>query len=259
MGSSRLLTRTGSVTLRRTVHLAQPVAALVRPKSYAVLVVAQLAWIVLQNHMSGARAAEAEKPPEVPEAVDGRFLGLEIQDQTRDHFIQNPWLRKAIQDGRRVSDAFRRHQLDQICLLEGQHGDSGESAVMIMLVPKPHEIPDPPFEPVAVRRWQPEPGKVYTAARLAELQLSQPPHPEDLDRLRNALSGHRYREVSSLFSGFRIMLGVVIVGGVLIVLAGAYRCFAYVTSRWDPVADAQQHDTRLRALKAARARHEEQQ
>jgi hypothetical protein len=203
-----------------------------------------------------AAADSGVEPPKVEEVVDGEFLGIHISDKTHDQFSRNAWLRATIRDGRRGADVFRRHQLDAISLQDGQDAKSGEAAVLIVPAARPNEMPDPPMEPVTVRRWKPQAGRVYQSEELVPLQLANPPNSEDLFRLRDMISGNRYGASVSLLRGVWITLALVAAGMALIVLAGAYRCFAYVTTRWDMLAANKKDASARQALRTARAEQE---
>jgi hypothetical protein len=203
-----------------------------------------------------AAADSGVEPPKVEEVVDGEFLGIHISDQTHDKFSRNAWLLATIRDGRRGADVFRRYQLDALSLQDGQDAKSGEPAVLVVPVSRPNEIPDPPMEPITVRRWKPQAGRVYQAEELARLQLTSPPNAEDLFRLRDMISGNRYGASVSLLRGVWITLAFVAAGMALIVLAGAYRCFAYVTTRWDMLAANKKDESARQSLRTARAEQE---
>jgi hypothetical protein len=215
-----------------------------------------LAMAASTDSIAQAAADSGDEPPTVEEVVDGEFLGIHISDQTHDRFSRNAWLLATIRDGRRGADVFRRHQLDAISLQDGQDAKSGEPAVLVVPIPKPNEIPDPPMEPITVRRWKPKEGRVYQAEELVRLQLASPPNADDLFRLRDMISGNRYGASVSLLRGVWITLAFVAAGMALIVLAGAYRCFAYVSTRWDMLAANKKDAAARQSLRTARAEQE---
>lgn len=221
-----------------------------------MLCVIWLALAASTYFMPVAAADSGVEPPKVEEVEDGEFLGIHISDKTHDQFSRNAWLRVTIRDGRRGADVFRRHQLDALSLQDGQDAKSGEAAVLIVPTARPNEMPDPPMEPVTVRRWKPQAGRVYRAEELVPLQLANPPNSEDLFRLRDMISGNRYRASVSLLRGVWITLALVAAGMALIVLAGAYRCFAYVTTRWDMLDANKKNAAARQSLRTARAEQE---
>jgi len=213
----------------------------------AVLGVALIAWRLTAS----ISAYEEEAPAGVEQVVDGRFLGLKVYDNTSDKIMQNSFLRLAMNEGFRSADVVRRHQMDEIWLQDGQHPESGDPAVIVVVKPKPHEVPRPPFEPIGVRRWRPEEGKVYNAEDLARRQRNRTPDMEDLAQIRHIFSGHRFTEVNSLFRSVRRLLVYVVFGLALVLMAGIYRSYAWFSTRSDTAAERSRSDGALRGFKAA--------
>jgi hypothetical protein len=188
--------------------------------------------------------------------VDGRFLGLRVIDQTQNSLMKNAQLRSAMSEGYRAASSIRRHQMVKVMLTDGQHPDTSASAVIVSLMPGPHEIPDPPFDPVIVRLWQPESEAVYEPEQVQRSQLALSPDQEDLDRLRDVWSGHRYSGFASLARTVRRLLLFAAVAFGLVILAGAWRTYAWFTTRWDIAEDRATSAKALNEFRAARKKHD---
>ena len=108
--------------------------------------------------------------------VDETFLGIQVADNTHDQFINNAELRLAMNEGFTKTNPVRKYQMEVIWLQDGQHPDTGKPAVLVTVQPGQGEIPSPPFVPVAVRRWEPDPNKEYVLDELKEM-LRKAVHP----------------------------------------------------------------------------------
>jgi hypothetical protein len=215
------------------------------------LLIGFFAWSVVAS----ITAYDEDKPLAGIEKVEnGKFLGLKVHDNTSDKIMQNPYLRLAMNEGFRSADVVRRHQMGEIWLHDGQHPDSGEPAVMITVEPKPHEIPRPPFESVAVRRWKPgEDDPEYDAQAVVQRQLTRTPNEEDLAAMRDNWSGHRYQEATSLIGMIRRLLALVVIALSVVLIAGIYRSYLYFATQSQLGADGTRGDAALGKLKAAHA------
>lgn len=221
-----------------------------------LIIVLCAAWIVW--HITRAIIAVDKAGPMVglAEVSGGKFLGLHVEDKTHDQFLENPWLRVALREALEGADPVRRFQMDELWLQDGQHPETGESAVLVLVKPKPLESPDPPLTPIAVRRWKPPRGEVYNTQKLADLQKIRPPEEADLELLRDVISGHRLSQVRGLDLFVRRVLLVIVIAFAVILLAGAYRVLAWRTTRWDVLEDRARGDAALRRFHAARDRRE---
>ena len=188
----------------------------------------------------------------IEQVVDGTFLGIEVADHTRDHYMNNAELRLAMNEGIAKSNPIRKHQMETIWLQDGQHPDTGAPAVLVTVQPGVGEIPSPPFVPVAVRRWEPSPNEEYVLDELQEMRRIYQPNQEDLDRLRDVWSGGRFAKSGSLFGSIRWLFLFLGIGMVLIIVAGAYRALAWQSSRWDRAADVQRESAALSRLQSKR-------
>lgn len=223
-----------------------------------------LAAVVLVAGIVAVRTAtqvsELEPPSVAVEpVVNGMFLKIPVADQTRDQMLINPWLRLAMNTGHRAATSVRRYQIADILVRDGQHPETGEPAVLVMITPKAHEYPDPPFDPVAIRRWKPPADRYYSLDRIAEMQRVHPPNEADLQRLAEVWSGDRVSEAESMVGYFYRLLLFTGLGIGLIVLAGAYRSFQWLATRWDSATDQQKSRgalVKLRKLKVERTRRE---
>ncbi|MBC8356522.1 MAG: hypothetical protein H8E66_31465 [Planctomycetes bacterium] len=188
----------------------------------------------------------------IEQIVDGQFLGVKVADNTSDQYMNNVELRLAMNEGFKASNSIRKYQMNTIWLHDGQHPDSGTPAVLITVQPKRGELPDPPFEPVAVRRWEPDPQSDVHLDALPEMRLMNSPNTEDLDQLREVWSGGRHAKVGSLFGWVGRLFLFVAIGLGLVLCAGAVRSNAWRSSRWDRSADAQHEGAVLSRLQSAR-------
>jgi hypothetical protein len=219
------------------------------------LVVGLLVW----RTASRVREYDEQSPSVAVEPIlDGRFLGLQLNDRTRDQFGHNAWLRMAMNEGFTAADSVRRFQMEAIHLQEGQHPATGEPAVLVSIEPKEFEMPDPPFATVAVRRGRPRTGPVLDANRRRELSRNLPPQEEDLASLRQEWSGNRYSDVNSLVTSFRYLAAGIVGGLGLLILAGAYRTLAWQTTRWNISDDHARSDAALARFHTAREIRREQ-
>ena len=215
----------------------------------AVTVVALLVW----NTASAVSSIDdTASVVSVEQVVDGKYLGIEIADKTHDHYMSNAALRLAMHEAVEAANPVRRYQMGTIWLHDGQHAESGSPAVMVTIAPTLHEIPSPAFEPVAVRRWKPDPNVTYDLDALPQMRLVNSPNAEDLDRLREVWSGGRSAKVDPLYSTIRRMFVFVLIGLALMVAAVAYRTNAWRSTRWDRAADVQRENAALSRLKSAR-------
>ena len=214
--------------------------------------VAILAFVVW-NVASGIASFQDERAPvRIEQVVDRQFLGIQVADHTRDQFMNNAYLRLAMNEGYTKSNPVRKYQMETIWLQDGQHPETGEPAVLISVQPGRGEIPSPPFVPVAVRRWEPDPDEQFVLDELQEMRRIYPPNQEDLDRLREVWSGGRYAKAGSLFGSIRWLFVFVAMGIGLIVVAGAYRALAWRSTRWDRAADEKRENAALSRLQSAR-------
>jgi hypothetical protein len=205
--------------------------------------------------------AELE-PPEVgvPSVAEGLFLGILIDDRTHDRFASNAWLRLAMNSGHQAAIPARRFQIDRISLKDGQHPETGEAAAIVVLTPKPQETPLPAFEPVAVRRWQPSGPTQHTAEKLAEAQRIRPPNPDDLRRLEESWSGKQRAAAESLVTALYRLLFFTAIGMSFILIAGAYRSFQWMSTKWDSsLVEQQASRTALHKLRSIHRERESQQ
>ena len=194
----------------------------------------------------------------VEDIVDGRYLGVLVRDRTRNHVLQNTFLRAAIHDGFRTAHVLRRHQIWEFRLIDTWHTESNEPAVTLIIVPTPNDQPNPPFDPVTIRLWTPPPDVPYDAEKLAAAQLQSPPRSEDLVLVRQVVSGGRYTDFDGLLLAVRGVFVFVIAGLAIIVAGAAYLCRAFMAVRWDTLTDARKYDEDLRTMQAARHEREAQ-
>jgi hypothetical protein len=217
----------------------------------SVLLIGLFAWRIVAS----ITAYEKDKPLAGIEKVEEeKFLGLKVHDNTSDQIMQNPYLRLAMNEGFRSADVVRRHQMEEIWLHDGQHPDSGDPAVIITVKPRPHEVPRPPFESIAVRRWKPAEGDPkYDAKAVALRQLTRSPNEEDLAAIRDNWSGQRYQEATSLIGMIRRLLALVVIALSVVLIAGIYRSYLYFNTQSQLGADGARGDAALGKLKAAHA------
>jgi len=209
--------------------------------------------IVIWNIASGiAHFNDELSTVSIEQVVDGKFMGIEVADNTRDQYMNNAALRLAMNESFVKSNTVRKYQMGTIWLQDSQHPETGEPAVLVTVEPGRGEIPSPPFVPVAVRRWEPDPNDEYLLDDLQNMRLVNAPNEEDLDRLREVWSGGRFAKSHSLYGSIRWLFVFLAIGMGLIVVAGAYRSLAWQSSRWDRGADVQHHDAALSRLQTAR-------
>lgn len=209
--------------------------------------------LVIWSIASGIASFQDERSPmRIEQVVDGKFLGIQVADNTRDRYMNNAELRLAMNEGYTKSNPVRKYQMNTIWLQDGQHPETGAPAVLITVQPGQGEIPSPPFVPVAVRRWEPGPDEEFVLDELNAMRSRYPPNQEDLDRLREVWSGGRYAKSGSLFGAIRWLFVFVAFGVGLIVAAGAYRALAWRSTRWDRAADEKRENAALARLQSAR-------
>ena len=240
----------GSQRIRRPGKLYQ------RALLFGIVAVLVVLGIVAWRMSTGF--SELEVPSgSVEPIVNGTFLGLTVEDRTSDQFLSNPWLRVALHEAYRSAYAVRRHQMSAVLLHDGQHPETGEAAVLIIVTPRHQETPQPPFQPVAIRRWRPKRQIVETAEQLAVLKRMQPPSAEDLNQLRDVWSGGRYANGQEMFRNFRTILMIMASGIVLIIAAGAYRSVqGIIAQAADPMADQRRDRTAVAKLREVRITRE---
>jgi hypothetical protein len=224
-----------------------------------VLVTLMLVSAAFVWHMaSGITAYEEWRPSVAVESVQrGRFLGLDFYDHTRDQYSENAWLRHAMNEGFTAASAVRRFQMDAIHLYDGQHPATGEPAVVVNVVPKDLEEPNPAFEPVAVRRGKTDLRNLRDTQQLRDVQRRRKPNTEDLQKLRQVWSGGRFAAWKSFYRSARLILVAIMVGFFVLILAGAYRSFVWRTSRWDSLEDRARSDAALQRFRAERTARRE--
>jgi hypothetical protein len=215
----------------------------------AVSVVALLVWNTAASFSSLDDTVSAVT---IEPIVDDTFLGIQVEDKTHDQYMKNAGLRLAMNEAFKASNSVRRYQMARISLQDGQHAETGEAAVLVIVVLRAKELPQPPFEPVAIRRWQPDPDKDFPLDELQTMRLISAPNEDDLARLRHVWSGGKFAEVDSLFGSIGWLFAFVVAGMGLVVLAGAYRTFAWQSSRWDRAADVERHANAQSRLQTAR-------
>lgn len=192
----------------------------------AVVVLGGLVWRFTtaisktENHVFPVGVAEL--------TTTGEYLGMQVVDETRDQYLKNPWLRLAMNEGFSAATAARRSDAGSIVLRDGTHPEDGAAAVIVTLKPKPFHLPNPPFDPVAVRRGSVEPGAT-TGDELEE--VLRMPNQGDLDRLKTVWSDGRYADAAPMFKSFRTLLIFVVVAGVLFLAAAAYRLLETLSSQ----------------------------
>ncbi|MBP87802.1 MAG: hypothetical protein CMJ64_13945 [Planctomycetaceae bacterium] len=179
--------------------------------------VALFAWRITS---AISRTEEQLVPAGVEEvSSSGEFLGLRVFDETHDGYINNPWLRMAMNEGFSASTSVRQYQAESISLRDAQHDETGEAAVLVNVEVKRFERPVPAYEPVVVRRWSPERGAFDAAENVREaLRI---PNQEDLDRLREVWSGGRYADTEPLYASLRWLVVLVVIAGALVLGAAA--------------------------------------
>jgi hypothetical protein len=220
--------------------------------------------IILLGYLSWQMATDVAElePPEVgvPSVEHGMFLDILIDDRTRDKFASNVWLRQAMNAGHQAAVASRRYQMDKISFKEGQHPETGEPAVIVIITPKAQETPLPAFEPIAVRRWEPREKNYGSQESLAALQRIRQPNPEDLRRLEENFSGKHRTEATSLVTSLYRLLCFTAIGIGFILFAGAYRSFQWMSTKWDAsLVEQQQSRGALKQLRTVRREREANQ
>lgn len=229
-----------------------------RGRSYwrAVLFVAAVAVLALGGFIwhTASEVSQLDQPEVgVEPIINGMFLGVLIDDDTDDKFSSNAWLRLAMNTGHQAATPARRYQISDISVKDGQHPDTGEAAAIVILTPRAQEFPLPPFEPVAVRRWQPPADIYYSREKIAELQRIRPPNQDDLDRLAEVWCGKRIGEAESLIRSMYRLLLFTLIGIGFILLAGAYRSYQWLATRWDSFADQQASGHAVQQLRHLRS------
>jgi hypothetical protein len=147
----------------------------------------------------------------------GEFLGLQVFDETHDGYIENPWLRLAMNEGFSASTSVRQYQAESISLRDSSHGETGAAAVLVNVELKRFERPVPPYEPVLVRRWSPQPGEPEVEETVRE--SVRMPNQEDLDRLREVWSGGRYADATPLYGSLTWLIVLVAISAAIVLVA----------------------------------------
>ncbi len=215
----------------------------------AIVILGLLAWNIASTISSFDDNTSAVS---IEPLIDDTFLGIQVEDHTHDQYINNAELRLAMNEGFKASNSIRRYQMQTIRLQDSQNSGTGEPVVLVTVEPGHGEIPSPPFEPVAVHRWEPGPKDDYPPDELREMRMVYSPNTEDLDRIRDVWSGGRSKSRKSLFGSVSWLFVFTAIGMGLLVLAGAYRSNAWRISRWDRAADVKHHDATLAKIRSAR-------